>query len=738
MEPDAEQALTWWAPQRQVWTPVGWPSHLFRFDVFYNGTIVCQPAVALPPSDSPALKPYLAPYRGRDFQVTVVMPDRGRIPPLPSAPQYLHRTDFGVGIQGWREDTATPVLWTEHRRQEGLVLRQSTFAHVAGGRDVETALEPIYAWTRFTVEQVNDVRPPDEFRLVLRLSKVFLTHVVDPPEQQEAWITMQVTPSAAPLDGPLEQCGDRIVDADGNVRLVAPGRLSPVAPGVYDLEIILDARVGASVDVLLPMLPGDVDDEVRLGYDGALAEAESYWEPRTAAVIRTPEKYVNSFFRRSVQLAEIIAEKSPDTGLPTFLTGSFGYDVLWSTPTSMVSHMFLDLLGHHDLVASHLELYRASQGVRQPPGTAYDGISNAGFFATPSSLQSFDWLSDHGAILEAVARHALLSRNQAFVERWTEPIVQACDFIARSCAYVEHPAVPGLMPPAKANDTGVEQQSVSIQAWTYRGLMSAVQLLRRIGHPRAVEFAELGERFRAAYVEALRTADAPTWTAPDGTPWPVLPSKFYGPESAWPELELFDGGALMSVWAGLMPADDPLMRSFVEFFRVGPNTANFDSAHHTALDRVVLDHEQSSGEPCYSWNLFHSWELGDREHFLEGLYGLITGAISPQTYIAGEHRHGMYGMVGVQPLIVWAARHAVIDDAIVPGELHLLRLCPRAWISPDEETVFEPMPTLFGPMTLRFRRYGDTLEVRHSTTWAEEPARIVVHRPPGIQRIVIV
>lgn len=94
-------------------------------------------------------------------------------------------------------------------------------------------------------------------------------------------------------------------------------------------------------------------------------------------------------------------------------------------------------------------------------------------------------------------------------------------------------------------------------------------------------------------------------------------------------------------------------------------------------------------------------------------------------------------MVGVQPLIVWGARHAVIDDAIVPGELHLLRLCPQAWISADEETVFEGMPTLFGPMTLRFRRYGDTLEVRHSTTWAEEPARIVVHRPPGIQRIVI-
>jgi hypothetical protein len=299
------------------------------------------------------------------------------------------------------------------------------------------------------------------------------------------------------------------------------------------------------------------------------------------------------------------------------------------------------------------------------------------------------------------------------------------------------------MPPAKANDTGVEQQAVSIQVWTYKGLASAVRLLQRTNHPRAAEFAAFADGFRSTYVTALRqaAASAPTWTDPNGVKHPVLPTKFYGPQSAWQDLESFDQGALMSVFAGLMPADDPLMTSFVEFFRVGPNVANFDPAHHTALDRVVLDHEQSSGEPCYSWNLFHSWQRADRSHFLEGLYGLLTGAVSPHTYVSGEHRHGMYGTLFVQPLITWAARHAVIDDSLTTGELHLLRLCPLAWISADSETVFDKMPTLFGPMSLRFRLSADgkTLNVTHTTTWAESPARIVVHRPPvpGLERLVV-
>jgi hypothetical protein len=540
-EPDVETALTWWTPQRQVWTPVGWKGHLFRFEMFYNGAMVCHPAVALPPSSADTLKPYLAPYRGKDFQVTPVMPDGGGIPALGSDPYYLHRGDFGVGIQGWYEDNDTPVLWTEWRRQEGLVLRQSVFAHVKGGGPVESPLdEPIYAWTRYTVEHVDPLQAPDSFEFVLRLSKVVIKHVVGPPEQQEAFITMRVDPAAAPLDGELRI--DRIwnpdgkpltvpvYDADDNVRMIvgtpAGGTIRlGQADGherVYDLRLGVPVEEGTHVDVLVPMLPQSKDEAMRewdLGRDGVLDECEAYWRSTSGdgATVRTPERHVTEFFRRSVQLAEVIAEKSPDSGEYTFLSGSYGYDLLWSTPTSMISHMFLDLLGRHEVVARHIALYLDVQGTREPPGTAYEAIGNDGFFATPLSLQSFDWLGDHGAILEAAARHALLSRDQEFVDTWTEPIVDACDFVKRAVEYTDHDGVPGLMPAAKSNDTGVEQQSVWIQVWNYKGLRSSVDLLRRIGHPRADELGRVADDFKTTFVEAMRDAAASARPGPPRT-----------------------------------------------------------------------------------------------------------------------------------------------------------------------------------------------------------------------------
>ena len=74
---------------------------------------------------------------------------------------------------------------------------------------------------------------------------------------------------------------------------------------------------------------------------------------------------------------------------------------------------------------------------------------------------------------------------------------------------------------------------------------------------------------------------------------------------------LLDTGPLVLPWAGLMDADDPLMMSFADFFRDGPNRQAPRPAAQR-LDRAVLEHEISSCEPCYSWNIVNSWKTGDR------------------------------------------------------------------------------------------------------------------------------
>ena len=42
-EPDSRSAALWWPAQRNVWTPLGWRDHMFRFNLVYNGTLVADP-----------------------------------------------------------------------------------------------------------------------------------------------------------------------------------------------------------------------------------------------------------------------------------------------------------------------------------------------------------------------------------------------------------------------------------------------------------------------------------------------------------------------------------------------------------------------------------------------------------------------------------------------------------------------------------------------------------------------
>jgi hypothetical protein len=756
-ELNVELAKLWWPDQRNVWTPIGWKDHYFRFNVLYNGTVICEPCPHWTPP-----RPHAKRWLGQSFQLNFIPPRvRGHAQPgLPKETTQLWRLDFGHGIQGWRTDKQTPVLWTEYRLQQGLIVRQEIFAHIKGSKDVQSGIEPIYAWIRLTVTHVDGLSAPDNIDFHVQLSKVYYEH--DGRYVYEDGVTVNVDPKKAPYPTKLRAetfgAGDktamRILEPDGTVRMLISSASSDgvlfaeATEGVYALNVKLTAKTGTHVDMLVPMLAdesGEIDPEFLLGFDNALAQCEPYWQkkPTTAATIHVPEGHIHRAIEQSVKFAQIIAEKDYVNGEYTFLTGSWGYDNLWSTPTSMTSHMFLDLLGYSACVDRHIELFRKHQGSVKPPGPSYD--IDPGYFSTPKSLTAFNWITDHGAILTQASTHGLLTNDTDFIERWTVPIVKACDFIQRSCARTEHGGVQGLLPPAVATDELVPTQAVWNIAWNYKGLVTAVRLLKRIHHPRADEFEVSAVRQKEIFVKAFRerAAAMPQWIDAEGKKHRKIPDTLSGTSTSghdFGEIAYLDAGPMVLVWAGLMDANDELMRSSVRFFREGPNTKLY-GYRPDPLDRGVLIHEISSGEPCYSWNSFHSWQLGEREPFLEALYSLFTGALSLQTYIGCEHRSGVQGNIFPMPMAFSLARLSVIDDEIVPGELHLLRLCPKAWVSSQQESVFEKMPTLFGPVNLRFKlsKDGKSLDVSFAGQWWEKPHRTILHIPPvaGISRVTV-
>ncbi|MEA1996044.1 MAG: hypothetical protein U9N45_00310 [Gemmatimonadota bacterium] len=751
-EPNAGLAEFWWPPQRNVWTPIGWKDHFFRFSVLYNGTVIAQTHMGRESTKK---------WDGLGVQLTVTPSESVRIPEPhgPEPYQLSDNPDCGVGNQGWTENP-TPVLWTEWPiSNHGLVMRKEIFAHIPGAGDIESGIEPLYAWIRLSVAHVDEIKAPENFSFMIHLGRVHIRHTMRQEDNLKVFPDRSGYPRKLVAEdfsgGSLEGC--LVLEGkDKKIRLVGvspdPGTFAFMAgkpsPGDkgrdYYLGVTLPVQKGAYADILLPIMPGEpgqVEAELELGLEKALAQSDEYWSvvPVTASRIETPERKINEAVGKSLKFAEVIAERNPATGEYSFLSGSWCYARLWPTPTSMVAHMMLDKLGYHKVVEKHIEIFKENQGTVKPPGESYE--LHPGYFSSPKTLTSIDWLADHGAILYEVSKHALLTGDRAFTDQWLDAIIAGCEFIKESRAITDHDGVPGVLPPAIATDRKIPTQSVWNIGWNYKGLSTAVRLLKKINHPRAGEFAMEARDYRDTFVRAYRerTDTAPRWTGRDGKRRPLVPLTLSG---GMEDLHAFvlDSGPMFLVWSGLMEAGDELMRSSVAFFREGPNTRVYDPRRN-CWQRPVLVHEISSCEPCYSWNVYHSWQLGDRYRFLEGLYSLLAGSLSRQTYISCETRHGIYGNIFASPLLVDLVRLSVVDDIIAKDELHLLRLVPTAWLKTDFETKFERMPTEFGPVTVRFKltEGGKALDVSFSSGFRIQPKKIVLHVPPvhGLEKVII-
>jgi hypothetical protein len=758
-EASFEAAKHWWPPLRNVWTPVGVKNHPFRFTLLYNGTVIADTHPLRAMAAGP-IKEYLNPYIGQGVQLTLTPSLDGSVPPrVDHAYQLSSRPDGGVGMQGWDDSHTAPVLWTRwpimhHTGNTGVVVREAVFAHTPGGLPVRTGKELLYLWMRLSVEHVDPFEATP--------NAIMMIHVGNPDMMQRSmWHQENLTvhperaiyPRALTRDayqhGSLSCC--RLVEPDGRIRLVAmmaagSAMLIERTEGSRDyyLKVDMPAKSGTHVDLLIPMIPGEagaVRAEADLGYEAALAESDAYWSdlPATAAVVDTPEPQVNRAVRRMVELAQIISETNPDNGDRALLTGNWNYDTLWPTPTCMAAHMLLDHLGYHGFVDENLEIFRKYQGTTKPPGEAYS--LHPGYLGAPRQLSSIDWLTDHGAILHSMAQNALVSGDEKILERSLDSIVKGCEFLRHARKNVKHDGVPGVLPPAVSTDTGVPTQAVWNVAWNYKGLDSAVRLLRRVGHPLADEYEAEAREYKDTFVKAFRdrTAKMPTWIDDAGVKRHIVPTGLSGEEILGHPFYL-DTGPMVLVYAGLLDANDPLMKDSLAFYRKGPHTKLYDPRGHMH-QRAILTHEISTCEPCYSFNILCSWQSADRKHFLEGVYGLLAGALSQQTFSGCEHRHGIWSLPAPGALMFYAMKLSVIDDALNPDELHLLRLVPKAWVKRDYRTRFENIATEFGPVDLSFKlsEDGQALDVTFSGDWHHKPGRVVLHAPPidGLSKMIV-
>ena len=737
-EPNMQLASQWWPDLPDIWTPMGWKDSLFRYLVLFNGTIVA----------SPVQNGLTQQYAGEGVQLAFLPSHSGEWID-PASPQYPERDDGSV-LQGWNPGEA-PVLWSEWAR-DGLLLRQETFCHIPGGAAVARGDEPLFMWVRLSVHKAFPVFPlEDKHGFGIRINTPHITHSMEIRNNINFHNIDRLYPRALALEpAAYDRAGGvRLIEPDGRVRLaVAPDQACTVTlrtrfPSDKDsyLHVGFDAAQGTHVDLLVPMLPMPrevFDAELALGYEAALRQTEAFWaqKPATAAQIDTPEPYINEAIRYGLIYDEMIADRDPASGTYALLTAAWPYAAQWSTPMAMTA-VQMDLMGYHASVARYLEIFRTEQGQAKPP-TPHMG-PHAGYLGTKTRA-AVGWMSDHGAILYTLSQHALLTGDAAYSEQIAPVIVKGCEFIRDARGVKGHGGVEGVMPPSVANDFGTSVQNVWVDGWNYLGLTRAVRLLTMLKHPRAAEFAAEAEDYKSTFGKAFRAAaeKTRTWQDQSGKTHHFVPSALTG-EADWEVRSPFylDCGPLFLVFSGLIDAQDPLMDSARRWFREGPpqELLRFD-AHMWQIPCLI--HEMSSSEPVYSWNIFHSWMLADRYHYLEGMYSLFAGSISRKTYSICETRGGVTGLTMATPL-VYLTRLAAIDEWSEPGTLHLMRLFPLAWLNEHKPAAFDAMPTEFGPVTLRAQLAagGGTLRVTFEPRFRSTPDRIMLHIPPvpGLKQI---
>jgi hypothetical protein len=718
-EPNAAVACSWFPDLTKqadapVWTPVGWKDHTWLFNVLHDGSITPSGT-----TDHTSLFKVLedgsiTPLR-HDLTFPLAVSKCGRLVIGPSSAG--RSAPVAPSRQGW-VDCHAPLLWTEWRN-DGCQLRYEFFAHLLGGREAARGDEPLFGRLRLSIRPTQAAPPPSKIGFAL--------------------IGRSDAKLPAVPEGALPTDGWQLTDGTGKVILGIPGgqkgtfALLPDRPKQKDFTLVVSPAIqpGSHVDLIFPAPETEravYDREAQLGYDDALQEANAFWSriPATAARVDTPEPFVNQVLRQALKYREMITTRDVSTGDYCMIAGSYRYRGCWAETMAREAVWVLEWMGYHSVNEKYLRAFLRAQGTVVAPGKAYP--PHPGYLAAPRFVRGVDWLTDHGALLYDIGSHALLTGDAQFIRNHTDAVVKACDFL-KDARLLRHDGVQGLLPAARADDSTVAQ-AIWTNAWNYKGLVTAVRLLRRINHPRAEEFAREAEAYREVIARAIRNASAsvPPFQH-NGRTIPFVP-RCVSPKRALEDrapFNWFDTGATSLVFAGVLPPNDPIIQADMEY----------------AYLKGMLRHEACVSEPDYSWNLFRWHVAGDRARFIEAMYGILAYSVSRQTFIATEGADCGWVTGVVRPIasVACAARLAVVDDQIQNDELHLLRLCPLAWLRPDYLTRFENMPTEFGPVTLKFKLGANakTLDLTYEPKYRQQPKRVVLHIPPvaGLDRITL-
>ncbi len=534
-------------------------------------------------------------------------------------------------------------------------------------------------------------------------------------------------------------------------RLSGDGAGSAAELGLAQDVLQFRARVPAGGSVgfrmIVPFTAVKGDDDVVLGalrtrFERALARTQRDWRRVfRAARIDTPEQIVNDCFDAYLYHAMIATARRPVTGHCILKCSPNNYEAVWAAHSAIAAHS-MDLQGQHELSRPVVETLLACQGplpdhILKLFGDTQVGESE-GFSAHPGFLGNIEghmavlWANYHGWIMWAIAEHARLTNEWAWLGRHAGRLALACEWIEEQRARTrvldkrgEKALSYGLLPASNAFDWGFGHMFWS-DASTYRGLKAIAECLRRIRHPRAAQFLVQAQDYRtdiATAVARSRDASAPV-PLEDGSIIPFVPMSVEMRDFFAPDWTYVSCGPLHLAWAGVVSADHELMQQVLAFLEAGRPLGEWDAsrgeyqgwdwAAQVPADEDFLEATRPESGRCSLWRHRMTYEPGwipqaftfmaldDIPAMLEHLYSLISnGGQHVDLRTPVEQRDGVAWTQPGDANLLWLIRDMLVreegDDLVLAGS------CPRAWLSEGKTVGVTDLPTHFGLVSYRLR-----------------------------------
>ncbi len=593
------------------------------------------------------------------------------------------------------EEGCLPIVVTDWRSAE-VIVRQRATAEPLRGVTYESGLESTLAWailditnrsaiprqvTLFAAEAGDNKRPKRRLNyergVVLEGGSARSSARVPPGFTLEF---QAVVPGNRPLDKKADRSDPRTLLYTGGLynAMLMRGRIEPgqtvrvAVNRVFDFPGTYYWR-GSPPKVAPEELTGRSPEQ-------ALATARSTWKSLAARVsrLRTPDKVLDNIAVKAMLDGYFLTKRWNGRYI---VFDSVCYRCQWDD-SSMKWVYALDLMGDHATAEKLLDTVFWRQGQRKPAGTrthqgCFSDVTNIAHDGSDAS-----WSICNGWALWAMAQHARLTNDRAWLAAHKKAILDGCQWIIRERNFSkEKPGNPcrGLLYGKFVCDMpGGEGYFTYADAVSYMGLRQMARLLSDWGYAEGRGLLDEAGNYRqdiVAAVDRLTDKSRDPWYVP----WDLSTPKAVN--------EYLNGacGPINLAFGGVLPRDNPLITQVIRW--------NIDHVHKGSRE------ESATASMFYSQDLaIVLLEEGRVEDFLRMFYTILAADVTHGTLATGEWGSNTQPHVHSIASLIRMFRTMMVQER--DGGLYLLQGTPRRWLEDKQEITITELPTWYGPLSL--------------------------------------